>query len=269
MNKISRLKHDVIKEMKENKRSFFVYLLLRFLVLLTLVLQLFNHNYENVFLCILTLLLLVVPSLLQVTFKIDLPETLEIILLLFVFAAEILGEIKSFYLIFPYFDTLLHTLNGFLAAAIGFSLVDIMNKDERLTFQMSPLFMAIVSFSFSMTIGVCWEIFEYMMDSIFLLDMQKDTIIHTISSVSLDATMSNTAIVIDNIKNVTINGNNLNISGYLDIGLIDTMNDLIVNFIGAVVFSLFGFVYIKNKGKGKLVTKLIPFKKGIKKERID
>lgn len=97
------------------------------------------------------------PSLVQVTFKIELPSALEITILIFIFAAEILGEIQEFYLAFPFWDTVLHTLNGFLAAAIGFSMVDLLNRSDRLKFELSPLFMAIVAFCFSMTIGVVWE----------------------------------------------------------------------------------------------------------------
>jgi len=248
-------------ELREHKASFFVYFLLRTLVILTMILQAFNGNYENVFLCLLTLVLLMVPSFIQMELKIELPTTLEIIILLFIFSAEILGEIQSFYIIFPMWDTILHTLNGFLAAAIGFSLVNIMNEDERIHFKLSPLYISIVAFCFSMTIGVVWEMFEFGMDTFFHLDMQKDTVIHTIRSVTLDPTQSNIPIVIDGIKDVIVNGESLGIGGYLDIGLFDTMYDLIVNFIGAIVFSVFGFFYLKNKGKGNFVSRFIPRKK--------
>lgn len=166
-------------ELREHKSSFMVYLILRILVIVMLVLQVLNQNYENVFLCILTLLLLIVPSFVQVTFKIELPTTLEIIVLFFIFAAEILGEINEFYLLFPFWDTVLHTLNGFLAAAIGFSLVDLLNRSERTVFNLSPVFTAftaIVAFCFSMTIGVVWEFFEFGMDQFLGYDMQKDTV---------------------------------------------------------------------------------------------
>ena len=96
--------------------------------------------------------------------------------LLFIFSAEILGEISSFYVLFPFWDTTLHTLNGFLAAAIGFSLVDLLNRSDRVKFDLSPLFLSITAFCFSMTIGVLWEFFEFAMDQFFALDMQKDTI---------------------------------------------------------------------------------------------
>lgn len=223
-----------------------------------MILQFFNGNYENVFLCILTLLLLIVPSLIQINLKIELPTALEITILIFIFAAEILGEIQSYYLKFPFWDTALHTINGFLMAAIGFALVDILNRSKKVSFQLSPAFVSIVAFCFSMTIGVMWEFFEFGMDTFFALDMQKDTIIQHFNSVALDPTKSNIPVVISNIHEVFVNGKDLGINGYLDIGLIDTMKDLIVNFIGAVVFSIIGFFYIKNRGNSKLASRFIP-----------
>lgn len=257
-----KLMYEAIKmELMEHKASAAVYLILRALVLIIMILQILNQNYENAFLCILVLILFIVPSFIQVRFKIELPTTLEVIILIFIFCAEILGEIQSFYTIFPMWDTVLHTLNGFLAAAIGFSLVDIMNNDDRLQFHLSPLFMAIVAFCFSMTIGAVWEIMEYFADTFLGLDAQKDTIIHSINSVALDPTNRNIIYSIDNITNVMINGEDLGLGGYLDIGLIDTMEDLIVNFIGAFVFSIFGYIYIKYRDKPSFVSRFIPRKK--------
>lgn len=261
MGRIKRKWAQINAEIHEHKTSFCVYVLLRIFVVLTMVLQLFNKNYENVFLCILTLLLMIIPSFIQAEFKIELPSTLEIIILLFIFSAEILGEIQAFYIHFPFWDTILHTLNGFLCAAIGFSLVEIMNNDKRLSFQLSPLFMSVVAFCFSMTIGSLWELFEFAMDNLFQFDMQKDTIIHTINSVALDPTQSNIPITISNIKDVIINGKSLGLGGYLDIGLIDSMYDLIVNFIGAFTFSFFGYFYAKKPKKGHFIKRFIPIKK--------
>lgn len=260
----SRLKNmgkAMYMELREHKSSFVVYFVLRLLVIVMMVLQLLNRNYENVFLCALTLLLLVIPSFVQVTFKVELPTTLEIIILLFIFAAEILGEISEFYLMFPFWDTVLHTMNGFLAAAIGFSLVDLLNRSERTVFNLSPLFTAIVAFCFSMTIGVLWEFFEFGMDLIGGYDMQKDTVIHMIRSVTLDPAGRNVPYVLDGITETAVNGKELELGGYLDIGLIDTMEDLIVNFIGAFLFSVIGFFYVKNRGKGGLVGRFVPRRK--------
>lgn len=245
-------------ELREHRSSFVVYVVLRMLVILMMVLQIFNKNYENVFLCILTLLLLFVPSFIQINLKIELPTALEITILIFIFAAEILGEIQAYYIRFPFWDTALHTINGFLAAAIGFALVDILNRSKKFSIQLSPVFVAIVAFCFSMTIGVLWEFFECSMDLFFGLDMQKDTIVHSIHSVMLDPAGANTPVEIDNITDVVVNGQSLGLGGYLDIGLLDTMKDLFVNFIGAVEFSTIGYFYVKNRGKGRFAKRFIP-----------
>ena len=261
VRKFKNWKTALSMELREHKSSAVVYFTLRVLVIIMLVLQLLNQNYENVFLCMLTLLLLVIPSLAQITFKVELPTALEIIILIFIFSAEILGEISEFYLVFPFWDTVLHTLNGFLAAAIGFSLVDLLNRSDRTVFSLSPLFTAIVAFCFSMTIGVVWEFFEFGMDMIMGFDMQKDTVIHTIRSVMLDPGGHNVPYTIENITDAAVNGQSLGLGGYLDIGLLDTMQDLIVNFIGAAVFSVLGFFYVKSRGKGKVAGSFIPRRK--------
>ena len=183
------------------------------------------------------------------------------ILLVFIFCAEILGEINAFYERIPLWDTLLHTVNGFVAAAIGFSLVDLMNRSERISFSLSPLFAVLVAFCVSMTIGVMWEFFEFFMDQVFQLDMQKDTVIQSFSTVVLDPSHGNTPIRLEDIRDVAVNGTSLGLGGYLDIGLIDTMQDLLVNFIGAVLFSFFGYFCMKGKDKRKLLRTLVPRRK--------
>ena len=239
-----------------------VYIVLRLLVILVMVAQFFNGNFENVFLCVLTLILFLLPTIFEKSLQIDLPNALEIIILLFIFAAEILGEIRAFYTTFAYWDTMLHTLNGFLCAAIGFSLVDMCNRHKRISLSLSPVYMAIVAFCFSMTIGVLWEFFECTMDQFFLLDMQKDTVVNVISSVKLDPTGGNTPVAIKGITDVIVVCGDeqipLGVGGYLDIGILDTMKDLWVNFIGAVVFSILGYFYVKSRGKGWFARNFIP-----------
>ncbi len=101
----------------ENKRLISaLYILLRISVVMVLIAQVLNGNFENVMLCVLTLILFTLPSLIERRLKIDLPDTLEIVILLFIYSAEILGEIRAFYVIFPFWDTVLHTLNGFFCA---------------------------------------------------------------------------------------------------------------------------------------------------------
>lgn len=247
----------------KNKTTLIVYLILRALIIFALVRAVLRGDYESVFLCTLSLVLLLMPSILQRKLDITLPGTMEIIILLFIFAAEILGELASFYVRVPNWDTMLHTVNGFLCAAIGFALVDMLNRNERFSFELSPVYLAIVAFCFSMTVGVLWEFFEFAADRFIGLDMQKDTVVKAIGSVALDPSMSNKVIHIKDISDVIIvhsdgSSQALGLGGYLDIGLYDTMKDLFVNFIGAVVFSFIGFFYVKQQGKGKLASSFIP-----------
>lgn len=246
-----------------NHATLMVYLVLRALVIAVLVRSALKGYYESVFLCGLTLLLMIMPSVISRRLKIELPGTLEIIILLFIFAAEILGEINSFYIRVPNWDTMLHTLNGFLCAAIGFALVDLLNRSDRFSFKLSPAYLALVAFCFSMTVGVLWEFFEYTGDLFLGFDMQKDTVIHAIRTVELDPTRSNKVVALVDIADVIlVHGDGtqtaLGLGGYLDVGLNDTMKDLMVNFVGAVVFSIIGYFYVKQEGKGSFAARFIP-----------
>ena len=250
----------------ESKLTLAIYLFLRFLIIVCMVLEIIRGNWNNVFLCVLTLVLYLIPYLIDRKLNIDLPSTLDIIILLFIFSAEILGEIQNFYGIIPYWDTILHTINGFLCAAIGLSLIDILHRSKNIGINLSPIFVSIVAFCFSMTIGVLWEFFEYGFDKTLNLDMQKDSIVSSISSVSLNQDGKNIPVTISNINETQIYSTDKNNNlikttipnGYLDIGLNDTMNDLLVNFIGAFVFSVLGFFYIKNRDKYSFLNNFIP-----------
>ena len=224
-------KQNKIKKVlaKSDKKSIRVYIIIRFLILICLIMQVIHHEWNNAFLCLLTLILITLPFIVEKTFKIELPDTLEVIIILFIFAAEILGEINNFFNIFHHWDTMLHTLNGFICAGIGFSLVNLLNKNSQ-NINLSPAYLLLVSFTFSMTIGVIWEFAEYTMDKVFLTDAQKDHLIET------------------------------TIGGYLDIGLNDTMKDLMVNFLGAIIFNLIAYLHIKNNQKYQFVEGFIPTK---------
>lgn len=232
---------------------------LSFFIVLTLIRAAFTRQFENIFVCVLSLVLFCVPMLIERSLDIDIPPLMEGIIYCFIFAAEILGEINSFYTLIPGWDTMLHTMNGFLVAAVGFSLVDLFNRSERFSFKLSPLFLAIVAFCFSMTVGVLWEFFEFGMDQFFGTDMQKDFLVSTINSVTLNPDGLNSVVHLP-VESLVVNGQDWMQfpGGYIDIGLIDTMKDLMVNFIGAVVFSVIGFFYVKTRGKGKLAASLIP-----------
>lgn len=260
------LYRQLIDEIKENKSTFVIFVILRILVIIVGVRQFFVGNYENVFLCAATLVLFMVPAFIEKLFKVRLPSILEIVVLVFIFAAEILGEISDYYVKFAFWDTMLHVTTGFLAAAVGLSLIDILNRSTRIGLSLSPLFVVLVSFCFSMTIGVLWEFFEFGADVLFLTDMQKDTVVTNISSVLLNPEPINKSIIIKDITETVVNGQPLGINGYLDIGLYDTMKDLFVNFVGAVTFSLFGFFYTKYSGRrGKKLVEGLKITKDLKK----
>ena len=235
-----------------------LYVVLRLIVSAALIWNIIQGSYESAFICVLSLVLFMMPSFIERKLNIDLPNALEVIVLLFIFAAEILGELSSYYITYPHWDTILHTTSGFLTAAVGFAMIDILNRNSRIKFNLSPIFCAVAAFCFSMTIGVLWEFFEFSWDVLFHTDMQKDTIVHLIASTSLDPTASNVAVQISNITEVAVNGQSLGLGGYLDIGLYDTMEDLFVNFIGATVFSILGYFHIKHKGKSKIASRFIP-----------
>lgn len=250
---------------KETKRSSLaIYLILRFLVVICMILQIIRGDLNNALLCLLSLVLLFAPLFIQNKYEITLPDSLEISIYLFIFSAEILGEINNFYGIIPHWDTCLHTINGFLATAVGFSLVDLLNKNSK-DINLSPFYLCLVAFCFSMTIGILWEFFEYGGDKLMKFDMQKDTLITNVSSVYLNPDNENKPVVVDNIGKTEIfdkDGKLLYVidGGYLDIGLNDTMKDLFVNFIGALVFSFFAYIGLKNNKRSSVVKIFVPIK---------
>lgn len=232
---------------EHNKVKVTVYIVIRALVIAAMIVQILDRDWNNVMICALTLILLMLPAIVEREFSIALPTALEVTIVLFIFAAEILGEIHSFYVMFPEWDDMLHTVNGFIAAAVGLAMIDILNRSEKIKFELTPVFVAVAAFTFSMTIGVLWEFFEFSMDYFAGTDMQKDTWIQQFSSVALDPSMQNDPVHVD-VESVQVN--DMHWDKYLDIGLYDTMNDLFVNFVGAAVFSVIGYIYIKNRGHG-------------------
>ncbi len=249
----------LLRKKKEEPAAFWTYVVLRFIVILILIRCILRGDIESAFVCVLVLVIYLLPQFVENRLNIDIPTTLEVIIFVFVFAAEILGELQSYFIKYSNWDTILHTSSGFLCAAVGFSLVDLLNRSDNAKVQLSPGYLAITAFCFSMTIGILWEFIEFSADRLFLLDMQKDTIVNQISSVSLDPTNSNISITVKGIKDVILVTDSreqaLGLGGFLDIGLYDTMEDLFVNFVGAVVFSVVAFFECKSE-KRPLTTAL-------------
>lgn len=258
--KLGRYLRKLKNSYRDNKKTFAFYIILRVMVVLTLIRSLVTHSYESAATCILVLLLFLLPALLEDLMDLTIPPLFQAIIFGFIFAAEILGEIDHYYVRIPGWDTILHTINGFLFAAVGFSLIYLLNRGSR-NFNLSPFYLTLVAFCFSMTIGVVWEFFECAMDLFFNMDMQKDFIVQTVNSVTLDPQGMGEVIHVREITETVIStasGENYLIKGgYLDIGILDTMKDLLVNLIGAVVFSVIGYVTLSTSKTSKLADSLM------------
>lgn len=256
----------LIGQIRRDKKAYVVYVILQVLILATIVRNVWMGRYETLFTAVLAQLLLLIPPFLEKSFHVDIPTTLEICAYIFVFCAEILGEIENFYVLFPFWDTALHTFNGFMFAAFGFCLMDILNQSDRFRFQLSPLSLAFVAFCFSMTIGVLWEFLEFSADMLLKTDMQKDVFITGFGTVSLPNDAGAKVTQIRDIATTTVtlsDGSTVTMNGYLDVGLRDTIKDLFVNFIGAVVFSVIGYIYVRQRGRGRLAPQFIPVYEGV------
>ncbi len=262
IGRIADIYMSLIEQAKSNKKAFRIYVLMQVLTIGVFIRSAMNQQWESCLICVLACILFLIPPFFEKNFRIDLPTALEIVVYLFVFCAEILGEIECYYVKYKFWDTMLHTVNGFMFAAFGFCLVDLFNRKKRFTFQLSAGFLALVAFCFSMTIGIMWEFVEYSIDHAFSMDMQKDTLVKSVSSVYLDETNSNIPVRVNDIDKTIIiydDGKMMEIDGgYLDVGLKDTIKDLFVNFLGAVTFSSIGYIYIKQRGKGVIAASLIP-----------
>ena len=245
-----------------NKKTFIVYSVLRALVIFAGIRSAWKGEYESLAICVLSLILFLLPEFFAEQFKVEIPPIFESIIYLFIFAAEILGEVNRYYTEIPGWDTMLHTINGIICAAIGFSLMDILNRKNTGSY-LSPLSLAFVAFCFSMTVGVVWEFIEFGADHIFWMDMQKDRIIGSFSSVALDPAQTQKIVRVSNITRTVIetaDGSRYTIeNGYLDIGIIDTMKDLLVNCAGAVICSVIGYFSAKNREtrSGRFAEKLM------------
>ena len=236
-----------VREMQQHKVKAGVYIIIRLILVSLLIVSISNGKWENVMTCVLTLALLMLPLFIERKLSVALPSVLETVVVLFVFAANVMGELGAFYEKIPIWDSLLHAVNGFICAGVGFGLTDILNRSKRVKMSLSPIFVCLFSFCFSMTAGTVWELFEFGMDALFGKDMQKDTLVSSISTHLLSG--GGSVVTISDIRDTAVNGQSLGVNGYLDIGLYDTMKDLAVNFAGAAVFNTAGYFYLKGRKK--------------------
>lgn len=214
---------------------------------------------------IITLLLFLIPTLVQIGFKIELPFSLEAVVMLFIWAAMVLGDVYDWYVVFEHWDTFLHTVTGFVAAAVGVGLINLMNKDDKYALRLSPLFVALFCFSFSMMIGAMWELFEFCIDLSGVTNMQKDTLLPSLKFAveGIDGPVSGFVTNIGEMQFVMEDGTVVapGIMGYVDMGLIDSIEDMAVNFIGALIFSVIAFLYVKKGGENKVLNSFTEIKR--------
>jgi hypothetical protein len=222
-------------------------LFLRLAVILVIIEQFRLQNYESAILAVITLIVFIFPVFLKK--KIEIPDIIESMLLIAIYASVILGEIKLYYVIIPHWDSIVHILDGFILAAIGYSLINFINKGHKLSMILSPAFTVLYIICFAVTMGVIWELFEYFGDSVFGKDMQKDVYINQINSILLNQDNMNIPAKIS-IDSVVINGKEW--QSYVDIGLIDTMKDMLLNLVGAVFFAVYSYFRIKRSGANVL-----------------
>lgn len=166
--------------------------------------------------CCLGLIVMFLPAFLEKRWSVRIPNYMCILYFVFLYCAIYLGEVRRFYYIVPNWDTILHTFSAGMLGAFGFSLVSILNDSEKTKVKLSPFFVVLFAFSFALSIGALWEIYEFTGDGIFGLNMQKYRL--------ADGTM---------------------LIGRA--ALIDTMKDIIVDALSALIVTIIGFFTIKKE----------------------
>lgn len=184
------------------------------------VLAVLSQNWFTAFLTSMIIAITFFPLLFERRFRIHIPPELQLAAIAFVFASLFLGEIRDYYTRFWWWDMALHTTSGFLLGILGFLLVHVMNETEKIHVHMKPGFVAFFAFMFALGVGALWEIFEFTMDSLFGMNMQKPML-----------------------------GD--------PSGLTDTMWDLIVDATGALVIAVMGWRYLKNADRKSFLERWI------------
>lgn len=248
------LKNFLVKQLSKSggKLGVVVYLVLNLFVVIAMIVSIVQGDGKHVVACLKVCIMFLIPWLIEWKFKIEISALFILLVQVFMYAAIILGELNSYYMKYPYWDTILHTINGFLCASVGFMLVNRIVEHTKSKLSIKPIYTVVFAFCLSMTVGVMWEFYEFGMDNICNSDMQKDTIIHTIKSAKLSQEGQSLTILKD-VTDVSINGENLNLGGYLDIGLYDTMGDLFYNLVGTLIFCFIGYYVTKKESEHKLV----------------
>jgi flagellar biosynthesis protein FliR len=173
--------------MERNRRFKLIFLVLfRALLFIAIAAFVYKKRWFNLFLCILALALTFLPSILEKKLKVDYPEEFEIAILFFIFASLFLGDINSFYTRYWWWDLFLHGLSAIILGLLAFSLVYILNKERKIS--LKPGFIALFAFCFALAMGALWEIFEFLIDSIFKTNLQRSGLVDTMIDLIVDMT---------------------------------------------------------------------------------
>ncbi|MDP3733621.1 MAG: hypothetical protein Q8R37_00160 [Nanoarchaeota archaeon] len=146
----------------------------------------YQQNWLNVFAISGIFIFTLLPTIMRRNYRVRLPIEIDFVIILFSYAALFLGEIHSYYTLVWWWDILLHGSSGILLGIAGFLLVYILNKEEQVHCNMKPVFVALFSFVFAIAIGVAWEIFEFVMDTSFGLNMQKSGLVDTMTDLIIN-----------------------------------------------------------------------------------
>lgn len=244
----------LIKNYFDNDNMFtkVIYVLLNLIIIINAIIEIINGNITNIVICVVSIILLFFPNFLEKKLNIKVPYILKILIYFYIFGTQILGEVNHFYLRVKYWDKIFHGLHGVIGSSIGFSLVYLLNKNS-IHKVFKPFFVVLTAFCISISISVIWEVLEYTLDISFKTDSQNDRYIDSINTVYLDSKKEGNVIKIDDISYVVLYDKNNNelkkLNGYLDIGLFDTMNDLIINIVTSLLFCFYSYWYLLNKEK--------------------
>lgn len=218
----------VIKEKeytKSEKIQKFITLFILLSLIVALVIEFINNNWEFFFVTVLSIFLCLLPFLFQRRYRIYLPSEVQLTIVLFIYAGVFLGEVQNFFVKYWWWDSFLHVFSGFAMALIAFGIMYVLYKTEKI--KTSIVFISVIIFSLSISIGVIWEIFEFGVDHYFETNMQRA-------------------------RNLCPE------TGFCDtrLGVVDTMKDFILNSIGALFASILGYIYLK-KGEHFLLNRIV------------
>lgn len=171
---------------KIERRKLWIFIITRLTVIIAGLVAIFEQNWTYVAMSVLTLVVMMLPSIVEKSLNVELPSEFEIVLILFIYGALFLGEMRQFYERFWWWDKMLHGFSGLILGNAGFLIVSFLNRSTKTTVQLSAVFVSFFSFCFAVAMGAVWEIYEYFMDQVFGFNMQRGSLDDTMTDLILD-----------------------------------------------------------------------------------